>query len=127
ELSLNDIDKDLNGKEYTTIADSCVGAGAMLIAAADVIREKGVDVSTGALFFGQDLDQTAANMAYIQLSLIGCAALIVEGNTLTEPYTGNPLFVDENSRFWYTPALFMSEWNKRRIEELKALKRENIA
>ena len=123
-MNLDDVDAHIKENSYTSIADPCVGAGAMLVAAAQVIRDKGYDPAVNALMFGQDLDQTAINMAYVQLSLTGCAAVLVEGNSLTDPYTGNPLFIDEDKHVWYTPALYLKEWNGRRIEEIKKYKKK---
>ena len=52
------------------------------------------------VFYAQDIDRIAALMCYIQLSLLGCKALIKIGNSLTDPLTENePL----NENIWLTP------------------------
>ena len=116
---LQGADDNIAKNGYTSVADPTVGSGAMLLEAAETIRSMGHDVSSNALFFGQDLDYTSACMAFVQLALTGCAALIVVGNSLTEPYTGNPLFIEANGDYWYTPVLYTETWNKRRIKYLK--------
>lgn len=99
---------------YTSIYDPACGAGATLIAAADVIHQRGVNYQQTALFVGQDIDSTVALMCYIQLSLLGCPGYIKIGNTLTEPMTGHVLFGDNDANTWYTPMYFTGTWEWRR-------------
>lgn len=61
--------------------------------------------------YAQDIDYTAAMMCYIQLSLLGVAACIKVGNSLTEPMTEN----DTDENYWYTPMYFSQIWTMRRI------------
>lgn len=79
-------------KGYISVCDPCVGAGAMLIAAANAMRRAKVNYQTQAVFVGQDIDSVVAKMAYIQLSLLGCPGYIIVGNSLTNPPTGHVLF-----------------------------------
>ena len=124
ELSLEDSKTPIEENGFVSVADPCVGAGAMLIASANKIRNDGYDPSTQALFYGQDLDQTCVCMAYIQLSLQGLPAVVVQGNSLTEPYTGNPMFVEDNSNYWYTPILYTKAWEDKRKEYIKKYKKD---
>ena len=48
----------------------------------------------------QDLDWTAVYMCYVQLSLLGVKAIVVQGDTLAEPY--KKCYPKE--RVFYTPA-----------------------
>ncbi len=107
-------EEDIKEKGYITVSDPAVGGGAMLIAAVNTMRENGYDPLSQVIAVGQDIDITAVNMAYVQLSIIGCPAVLVRGDSLGNPYTGNPMFIDEDSEYWYTPALFEDVWNKRR-------------
>lgn len=111
---------EIEEKGYVSICDPCVGAGAMLIAAATAFRELKINYQTSVVFAGQDIDSVVAKMAYIQLSLLGCAGYITVGNSLTNPQTGRVLFPIENEGqdLWITP-LFMHEvWEMRRTKEL---------
>jgi len=72
-------------KGFTAAIDPCCGSGIMLIAAANVARKNDVNYQTQMVFVAQDIDFTAAMMAYIQLSLLGCVGFVGVGNTLTDP------------------------------------------
>lgn len=64
---------------------SC-GGGAMIIAAAKVLRDNGINYQQAMDVVAQDLDWKGVYMCYVQLSLLGISAICVQGNTLTEPY-----------------------------------------
>lgn len=103
---------------YISVCDPACGAGATLIAAADVLRSSGINYQQTALFVAQDIDSTVALMCYIQLSLLGCAGYVVIGNTLTEPMTGHSLFGEpDRERCWYTPMYFTERWSTLRAIE----------
>ena len=101
---------------YISVCDPCVGAGAMLIAAANAMRRVEVNYQTNAVFVGQDIDRVVAMMAYIQLSLIGCPGYIIIGNSLTNPPTGHVLFPQdtEEQEVWITPMFITDVWTMRR-------------
>ena len=75
---------DENGK-YIINEPSC-GGGGMIIAAASVLKGKGIDYQKVMEVTAQDLDWKAVYMCYVQLSLIGVKATVVQGNTLMKPY-----------------------------------------
>lgn len=96
ECSLCAMDK--NGK-YRINEPSC-GGGGMIIAAAKVLKAKGVDYQRKMDVVAQDLDWKGVYMCYLQLSLLGIPAVCVQGDTLAEPYIpGYP-----RERVMYTPA-----------------------
>lgn len=68
--------------EIVSIQEPACGGGAMVIAVAEHVER-----SKGNVQFLQvhatDLDRTAANMAYIQFSLLGIPAAVHTGNTLS--------------------------------------------
>lgn len=103
-------------KGYISVCDPCVGAGAMLIAAANAMKEAGINYQRHAVFVGQDIDSVVAKMAYIQLSLLGCPGYIMVGNSLTNPPTGHVLFPEENEgkEVWITPMFMHQAWEMRR-------------
>ena len=65
---------------------SC-GGGGMIIAAAQALRDQGVDYQRKMHVVAQDLDWSAVYMCYLQLSLLGIRAVCVQGSTLSDPYT----------------------------------------
>jgi len=69
-------------KGFVSVNDPCCGSGVMLIAAANVAKEQGINYQHSVVFVGQDIDFTVAMMAYIQLSLLGCVGYIGVGDAL---------------------------------------------
>ena len=78
---------------------SC-GGGGMIIAVAQTLMEKGINYQKYMRVVAQDLDWKGVYMCYLQLSLLGINATVVQGDTLSEPYKrGYP-----PERVLYTPA-----------------------
>ncbi|MCC8161722.1 MAG: SAM-dependent methyltransferase [Lachnospiraceae bacterium] len=117
EMLMGDCGKEIEEKGWTSIYDPCIGGGAMMLAAVNVMQSKGIAYQNQALFAGQDIDRIAAMMAYIQLSLRGCAGYIVVGNSLTHPMSGDVLFPHEGEgqELWLMPMFMNNIWNMRRI------------
>lgn len=86
-----------------TVSDPACGAAGMLIAYAECLLE--ADINPSMHMFGSciDIDPVAANMAFIQLSLLGIAAEVVTGNTLTMQF----------NRVRYTPVYYFNDFEKR--------------
>lgn len=82
-----------------TVSDPTVGAGGMLLAAADIFNEKGINYAERMLAYGCDVDLRCVQMAYLQLSWAGVPALVYHGNTLTQQMWD----------FWETPA-YLFNW-----------------
>ena len=116
DMQLADAKDRIEEKGYIVVNDPSCGAGATLIAAANTLREMGVNYQTSVLFTGNDIDPIVAKMCYIQLSLLGCPGHIAIANTLTDPVTGNALMpVEKDTQdFWYTPMYFSEAWTLRR-------------
>lgn len=64
---------------------SC-GGGGMIIAACKVLKDAGINYQRRLKVVAQDLDWNGVYMTYLQLSLIGCNAIVVHGDTLQQPY-----------------------------------------
>lgn len=79
---------------------SC-GGGGMIIAAAAVLKESGINYQKVMEVVAQDLDWKGVYMCYLQLSLLGISAICVQGDTLAEPYI---LGKTKPSQILYTPA-----------------------
>ncbi len=115
EITFGDLVTQVEEKGYVEINDCCCGAGATLIAAANVAKYKlekaGLNFQNHILISGQDIDYLVTMMCYIQLSLLGVAGYFKVGSALTEPMiTGDSL---EN--YWFTPMYFSNVWHYRRI------------
>ena len=85
-------------KETFSICEPTCGSGVMIIAAANVLKQRGFNYQKHLEVTAQDLDWTCVYMTYIQLSLLGIKAHVIQGNTLTEPV------VTEPARIFTTPA-----------------------
>lgn len=118
-----DIANQIREKGYITIHDPCCGSGATLIAGVHAIRKQlekaGLNYQNHVLVAAQDIDEIVALMCYIQLSLLGVAAYIKVGNSLTEPI----ILKDKNDSYWFTMMYFSDIWVMRRafhnMDELK--------
>ena len=94
----------LEEKGYISVNDPACGAGAMLIAFANVARKHGINYQKHVLFVAQDIDRTAAMMCYIQLSLLGCPAVVAIGDSLAKP------FPHPDNEVWYTLFYHLNQW-----------------
>lgn len=106
EIQFTDSEADemLKERRYISVNDPACGAGAMLIAFANVARKHGINYQKHVLFVAQDIDRTAAMMCYIQMSLLGCLAVVVIGDSLTKP------FPNSDNEAWYTPFYYLNQW-----------------
>lgn len=115
DATIGDIVSEIKSKGYISIHDPCCGAGAMLIASANVAKERlekeGLNFQNHIFIVAQDIDQTVAQMCYIQLSLFGIAGFVKVGNSLTNPVMPG----DSNESYWFTPMYFSNVWHTRRM------------
>lgn len=112
-----DLKSEVEQKGFISVSDPACGAGALLIAFANSARAHGVNYQEKVLFVAQDIDATAAKMCYIQLTLLGCSACIIIGDSLVKPgfYPDNEVY--------YTPMYFLNSWRfceKTRAGEISA-------
>ena len=83
--------------------EPAAGAGGMIIAVAQAMKENGINYQKQLRVIAQDLDLTAFYMCYTQLSLMGIDAKCVQGDTLeNQPF----LNLDEN--VFLTPMYFIN-------------------
>ena len=97
------IQKHLSEKGYISVNDPTCGAGALLIAFANVAKKKGLNIQNEVLIVAQDIDAIAAMMCYIQLAILECSATIIIGDSLAKPD-----FHPDND-VWYTPAYALNQ------------------
>ena len=111
--------RDLDEKGWAEVNDPAVGGGALLISFANMCRRNDINYQQRIMFVGQDIDSLAANMAYIQLSLLGCPGYIAVGDTLISPQLAldkRGLIPDlSKNDIWFMP-MYMSEvWTVRKL------------
>lgn len=94
----------LEEKGYISVNDPACGVGAMLIAFANVARKHGINYQKHVLFVAQDIDRTAAMMCYIQMSLLGCPAIVAIGDSLAKP------FPHPDNEVWCTLFYYLNQW-----------------
>lgn len=122
DITMEGVVKQVRENGYITLNDPCCGAGATLIAGVHSARKKlekaCLNFQNHILVTAQDIDETVALMCYIQLSLLGVAAYIKVGNTITDPMSTS----DTMENYWFTPMYFSDVWAMRRavhqMEEL---------
>lgn len=99
---MEDVVEKVKKDGYITLNDPCCGAGATLIAGIHAARKRlekaNLNYQNHILVAAQDIDMVVALMCYIQLSLLGVAAYIKVGKSLTEPMTEN----DSLDNYWFT-------------------------
>ena len=114
DIAMGDVVKQVRENGYVTLNDPCCGAGATLIAGVNCAKrslEKAcMNFQNHILVSAQDIDETVALMCYIQLSLLGVAAYIKIGNTITDPMSPD----DTLENYWFTPMYFSDVWAMRR-------------
>ena len=72
-------------RELTVYEPSC-GAGGNIIAMLQCLKKNGINYQKDCDIVCQDLDYRCVYMCYVQLSFLGAKALVVQGNTLMEPF-----------------------------------------
>jgi|SRR5690625_1018628 len=98
--------------EIVTLNEPAVGAGGMIIAYAEVMKERGLNYQTQLKVICNDIDYDVVKMCYIQLSLLGIDAVVMQGNTITL----------EMNEVWYTPMHIINLARKQKEERgLKTL------
>lgn len=77
-----------------TIAEPTCGAGGLIVAAIDVLKDAGINYAWNAFVDCGDIDSRCVHMTYLTLSLLGVPAVVRRGDALMLDY----------SETWYTPA-----------------------
>lgn len=74
--------QDYSKEDIVEMNEPSAGAGGMVIAVAQTMKEQGGNYQKKLRVIAQDLDWSALYMCYIQLSLLGIDAKCVQGDTL---------------------------------------------
>ena len=68
--------------EQVFLNEPASGGGAMILAAAKIMKENGDNYQNLLQVVAQDLDWNGVYMTYIQLSMAGIVAKVIQGDTL---------------------------------------------
>jgi hypothetical protein len=101
QMQLHDAAALIDAKGFITVCEPAAGAGGMVVACAQALREQGLNYQQVMHVVAQDLDPTAAHMCYLQMSLLHVPGVVIVGDTLR---------MTESDR-WYTPAHFLGLWD----------------
>ena len=102
-LLMPDVDETIRREGFVTVSDPASGAAGMIVAYAEYLLEAGYNPSEHLFGSCIDIDPIAADMAFIQLSLLGIPAEVVTGNTLTM----------QINRVRFTPVYYINNFEKR--------------
>jgi hypothetical protein len=75
------VQKSLRDSGYFKLIEPACGAGAMVLACADILEQDGQTVDQAMLVRAVDIDRLAYQMCYLQLTWRGVAALVIHGDT----------------------------------------------
>lgn len=96
------IPEDISLENPMKFNEPSTGGGGMIIAAVKVLRDRGINPQHCMDVVARDLDWKGVYMTYVQLSLLGIKATVVQGDTLGEPFIDPRKYSPE--RVLYTPA-----------------------
>ncbi|MBN1516353.1 SAM-dependent DNA methyltransferase [Candidatus Sumerlaeota bacterium] len=82
-MQLDGVKAAIERKGFVTVQEPACGAGAMLIGLCEAMRDAGVNYQEHMHVTAIDVDPTAAQMCYIQLTLLHVPAVVFIGNTLS--------------------------------------------
>lgn len=103
--------EELKEKEYILVNEPSTGAGANIIAFCEHVKKNGYNYQTQLSVIAQDLDYKAVYMSYVQFSLLGIPALVVQGNTLFKPYNFESVI---NKNVFITPMYMLNNHIQRK-------------
>lgn len=83
--------------EKVILNEPSAGGGGMILASAQYLKENGIDYIKYMDVIAQDLDWNCVYMCYVQLSLAGINATVIQGDTLKGKRP-------EQKQIFYTPA-----------------------
>lgn len=79
----DDLKKLIEENGYISLCEPACGVGGMILAANQVLRERGIDVARQAHWHATDVDYRAMCGCYVQCALTDTSAVITHGNTLS--------------------------------------------
>lgn len=76
--------EDISPKKPYTMSEPTFGSGVMVIALAKIMKERGINYIQCLRVVAQDIDWTAVYMTFVQLSLYGIDAVVIQGDVLDQ-------------------------------------------
>lgn len=104
-----DIEKIIEKNGYISLSEPTCGAGGMILAAAKVLKQKGINYQKDLLVHAIDISELCVYMTYIQLSLYGIPAVV---------YCGDSIAMKMNFCL-ETPFYFLNSWRFKKYDEFK--------
>ncbi len=101
----DDLKQKIADVGHITVCDPCVGAGGMMIAAAQACEEEGIDPKKSIHITCVDIDPLCVWMTYVQLELRGLPAVVILGDSLRMEF----------KEHWFTSAHVVDGWGRRLI------------
>ena len=103
EMLMPGAQQSITREGWMTLDEPACGSAGMVIALAHCMVVAGMNPSEQLYATCTDIDPMVADMAFIQLALLGIPAKVVTGNTLTL----------QASRVRYTPVYYFNDWEGR--------------
>lgn len=75
---------DVTREQKICLNEPSAGGGGMILAAAKILFDKGINYQKCLDVTAQDLDWNGVYMTYVQLSILGIKAEVIQGNALSE-------------------------------------------
>lgn len=97
KLSIDDLEKIKKSSDIMTLNEPTCGGGGLILAYLKILKDNNINYQKRVKIVAQDLDFRSVYMTYIQLSLVGARAKVIQGDTLAEPN------VKEKNCIFYTP------------------------
>lgn len=104
---------ELSKKGYISVLEPAVGGGANVIAFCEVLKNHDINYQTQCVIVCQELSKLTALMCYTALSLIGCAAVVKIGDSLSDPYTNYFAECSKGAEIWTTPMFHIQNCYKK--------------
>lgn len=112
EITIEGIEKRLETAPYITMNEPAAGSGAMVIAMAQAMRERGINPQIKLKATLVDIDRLCCDMAFVQLSLLGLRANVIHGNSLSLE-----TWDDLKTPWWWAPVGAIALVGERDAEE----------
>lgn len=102
-IAMVDVRDQIARQRFVTMMEPACGAGGMVIAAASVIAEAGLNFQDTLHATAIDVDVRCVHMTYLQLALLHIPAVVLHGNALSQKIFD----------VWRTPAHILGGWSTR--------------
>lgn len=105
--------ESFKSNQLITLSEPCCGSGALIIAFAQTLREHNINYQQNLFVEAIDISEMCFKMTYIQLSLLGIPAKVIQGDSLSLKF----------QQVLYTPFYFLNgieyKLKKQKLSEKK--------